>query len=168
MCFHVGVVACGKVVGCGDCGGCCGHSGACQRLARCSLRPDDSDCETSGESGVTGPAQDRRSATHNQLRQRGPWRSRVCVLGESTSVPDVPPSFPPSVPVQFVLCRHTVYVWCVWQSFCRFGGASSESEMDNVKFAKLARDCGLLTKRCTKTGEAGKSQTALRSQRSRL
>jgi hypothetical protein len=37
------------------------------------------------------------------------------------------------------------------QSFARFGGSSHDVELDNVKFAKLARDCGLVTKKCTRT-----------------
>lgn len=39
----------------------------------------------------------------------------------------------------------------VFLSFARFGGASHDVELDNVKFAKLARDCGLVTKKCTRT-----------------
>ena len=37
------------------------------------------------------------------------------------------------------------------QAFCRFGGASHEIELDNVKFAKLARDCNLINRKCSKT-----------------
>jgi hypothetical protein len=42
-------------------------------------------------------------------------------------------------------------VSCRVQAFCVFGGGSDRDHIDNAKFAKLARDCGLLSTLCTPT-----------------
>lgn len=37
------------------------------------------------------------------------------------------------------------------QDFCQFGGAHGETELDGAKFAKLCKECGVLSKSCTRT-----------------
>jgi p25-alpha len=92
---------------------------------------------------VTSPRGRSRSPQKREAVQSRPKSSprRVSDAGDVTHHPEA---------VAYEITLHSVF-----QAFCAFGtgtGASMETDvMDNARFAKLAKECGLVSKDCNST-----------------